>query len=127
MEPMPHIRIRPDRGWARADLRELWNYRDLLYILVWRDIKVRYKQTALGAAWAVLQPLVAMLVFTFFLGTLAHVPSDGIPYPVFAYSGLLLWQLSTEGLPCTPHHWLVSITYADIDKITNSSSHDSSN
>ena len=98
MDPKPHTKIRPDRGWARPDLRELWNYRDLLYILVWRDIKVRYKQTALGAAWALLQPLVAMLVFTFFLGTLAHVPSDGIPYPVFAYSGLLLWQFFSRAL-----------------------------
>ena len=98
MEPTPQIRIRPDRGWARADLRELWDYRELLYILAWRDIKVRYKQTVLGAAWAILQPLVAMLVFTFVLGKLAHVPSDGIPYPVFAYSGLLLWQFFSRAL-----------------------------
>jgi lipopolysaccharide transport system permease protein len=98
MEPKRQTKIRPDHGWARADLRELWDYRELLYILVWRDIKVRYKQTALGAAWAVLQPLAAMVVFTFFLGKLAHVPSDGIPYPVFAYSGLLLWQFFSRAL-----------------------------
>jgi len=98
MEPKPQTRIRPDHYWARIDLREFWDYRELLYILIWRDIKVRYKRTALGAAWAVLQPLVAMLVFTFFLGKLAHVPSDGIPYPVFAYSGLLLWQFFSKAL-----------------------------
>ena len=98
MEPKPQTRIRSDRGWARVDLRELWDYRELLYILMWRDIKVRYKQTVLGAAWAILQPLVAMLVFTFVLGKLAHVPSDGIPYPVFAYSGLLLWQFFSRAL-----------------------------
>lgn len=98
MELKPQTRIRPDRGLAGVDLRELWDYRELLSILVWRDIKVRYKQTALGAAWAVLQPLGAMLVFTFFLGKLAHVPSDGIPYPVFAYSGLLIWQFFSRAL-----------------------------
>ena len=98
MDAKPHMRIRPDRGLAHVDLRELWDYRELLSILVWRDIKVRYKQTLLGAAWAVLQPLGAMLVFTFFLGKLARVPSDGIPYPVFAYSGLLIWQFFSRAL-----------------------------
>jgi lipopolysaccharide transport system permease protein len=98
MEPKPHTRIRSDHGWARVDLRELWAYRELLYILMWRDIKVRYKQTVLGAAWAILQPLAAMLIFTLVLGKLAHVPSNGIPYPVFAYSGLLLWQFFSKAL-----------------------------
>ena len=91
-------RIRPDRGLAHVDWRELWEYRELLFILIWRDIKVRYKQTLLGAAWAILQPLGAMLVFTFFLGKLARVPSDGLPYPVFAYSGLLIWQFFSRAL-----------------------------
>ena len=91
-------RIRPDRGLAHIDWRELWEYRELLFILIWRDIKVRYKQTLLGAAWAVLQPLGAMLVFTFFLGKLARVPSDNLPYPVFAYSGLLMWQFFSRAL-----------------------------
>jgi lipopolysaccharide transport system permease protein len=75
------------------NLKDVWEYRELLYFLVWRDIKVRYKQTALGAAWAIIQPLFTMLVFSVFFGRLAKVPSDGIPYPVFAYTALLPWQL----------------------------------
>jgi lipopolysaccharide transport system permease protein len=90
---IPETRIRPSRGWAALRLGELWAYRELLYFLVWRDIKVRYKQTALGAAWAILQPLLTMLVFSLVFGRLAKVPSDGVPYPVFAYAGLLPWQL----------------------------------
>src|SRR5215469_11976143 len=86
------LRIRASHG-LRLNLKDLWDYRELLYFLVWRDIKVRYKQTALGASWAVLQPLLTMLVFTVFFGRLAKVPSDGIPYPVFAYTALLPWQL----------------------------------
>ena len=77
----------------QLNLKSLWDYRELLYFLVWRDIKVRYKQTALGAAWAILQPVLTMLVFTVFFGRLAKMPSDGIPYPVFAYTALLPWQL----------------------------------
>lgn len=73
------------------DLREVWRYRELLYFLIWRDIKIRYKQTLLGATWAIIQPLFAMLLFTLFFGKLARIPSDGIPYPLFAYSGLLPW------------------------------------
>lgn len=87
------LRIEPRGRWAALRLRDLWEYRELLYFLVWRDIKVRYKQTALGAAWAVLQPFLTMVVFTVFFGRLAKVPSDGIPYPVFAYAALLPWQL----------------------------------
>ena len=83
--------IRPSRGWRALDFAELWRNRELLYFLVWRDIKVRYKQTALGAAWALLQPLVAMAVFTLFLGRFLGVPSDGVPYPLFVYAGLLPW------------------------------------
>jgi lipopolysaccharide transport system permease protein len=89
----PVVVIRPTAGWRGLDLRELWAYRELIYFLTWRDIKVRYKQTAIGVAWAVLQPLALMLVFTLFFGRLAKVPSDGIPYPLFAYAGLLPWQL----------------------------------
>jgi lipopolysaccharide transport system permease protein len=85
------LRIRPSSGWRALDLRELWQYRDLIYFLAWRDVKVRYKQTALGVAWAILQPLAAMAVFAIFLGGLVHVPSDGLPYPLFAYVGLLPW------------------------------------
>lgn len=79
-------------------MRELWEYRELLYFLTWRDIKVRYKQTALGAAWAVIQPLFMMVVFSLFLGRLAGVPSDGLPYPVFTFCGLLPWQLFAHAL-----------------------------
>ncbi len=88
----PVLRIRASHR-LRLNLKDLWEYRELLYFLVWRDIKVRYKQTVLGAAWAVLQPLLTMLVFTVIFGRLAKVPSDGIPYPVFAYTALLPWQL----------------------------------
>ena len=87
----PLVSIRPSGGWAPLNLRDLWLHRELLYFLTWRDIKVRYKQTALGAAWAIMQPLFTMLIFTIFFGKLAQVPSDGIPYSVFAYAGLLLW------------------------------------
>src|SRR5690349_1957291 len=80
-----------NRGPSSLNLGELWAHRELLYFLAWRDIKVRYKQTVLGLAWAVLQPLAMMLLFSFFFGRLAHVPSDGVPYPAFAYSGLALW------------------------------------
>ena len=90
--------IEPTRGWLKLNLRELWEYRELLYFLVWRDIKVRYKQTALGAAWAILQPVMTMVVFSVFFGRLAKVPSDGIPYPVFAYTALLPWQLFAYAL-----------------------------
>ena len=85
--------IEPTRGWLKINFREIWEYRELLYFLVWRDIKVRYKQTALGAAWAILQPVMTMIVFSVFFGRLAKVPSDGIPYPIFAYAALLPWQL----------------------------------
>lgn len=87
------VYLRPAGRLIRLNLRDLWEYRDLLYFLIWRDIKVRYKQTALGAAWAVLQPLLTMVAFSIFFGRLAKVPSDGIPYPVFAYAALLPWTL----------------------------------
>jgi len=88
----PHVtHIRPVRGWLDVDLRELWEYRELLYFLVWRDIKVRYKQTVIGVAWAVLQPFFTMVVFTIFFGKLAGIPSNGIPHPIFYYSALLPW------------------------------------
>ncbi len=87
----PRIVIDAARGRPPIDFGELWRYRDLLYFLTWRDVAVRYKQTALGALWAVIQPFTSMVVFTLFLGTLARVPSDGIPYPVFSYLGLLPW------------------------------------
>jgi lipopolysaccharide transport system permease protein len=94
----PAIIIRPSKGLAWVNLGELWAYRDLLYFLIWRDIKVRYKQTALGAAWAVLQPLFTMIIFTIFFGRLAKVPTDGIPYPLFSFCALLPWQLFSRAL-----------------------------
>lgn len=94
----PTIIIRPSSGWVSLDLREVWRYRELLYFLTWRDIKVRYKQTVLGAAWAVIQPLFTMLVFTLFFGKLARMPSDGIPYPIFSYAALLPWTYFANAL-----------------------------
>jgi len=97
-DEVPVIFIRPSQGWISLNLRDLWEYRELLYFLTWRDIKVRYKQTVLGAAWAVLQPFFTMVVFSIFFGRLAKVPSDGIPYPIFAYSALLPWQLFAQAM-----------------------------
>jgi len=91
--------IRPSRGWAPLNLRDLWTYRELLYFLTWRDIKVRYKQTVVGAGWAVLQPLAMTLVFVVVFGILARVSSGEIPYPIFVLSGLVPWQLFAMGLP----------------------------
>ena len=94
--------IEPKKGWIPIDLNEIWQYRELLYFLTKRDIKVRYKQTVLGGLWAIIQPLFTMIVFTLFFGRLAKMPSDGIPYPIFVYAGLLPWTyfanaLSTSG------------------------------
>jgi lipopolysaccharide transport system permease protein len=92
------ISIRPSRGWSSLNLRDLWEYRELLYFLTWRDIKVRYKQTVLGASWAILQPFFTMVVFSLFFGRLAGVPSDNIPYPIFSYAALVPWQFFANGL-----------------------------
>ena len=94
----PTLLIRPSRGWAALDLADLWEYRELIYFLTWRDIKVRYKQTVLGGAWAILQPFLTMVVFSVFFGRLAGIPSDGLPYPIFAYCALLPWQLFAHAL-----------------------------
>jgi lipopolysaccharide transport system permease protein len=88
----PVVRIDAQRRWLALDLTELWAYRDLIYFFVWRDIKVRYKQTVIGAAWAVLQPVLTMLVFSLFFGRLAKIPSQGLPYPIFYYTALLPWM-----------------------------------
>jgi len=93
-----HTHIEPTRGWVGIDFKDLWDYRELLFFLTWRDIKVRYKQTALGAAWAILQPFLTMVVFSVFFGNLAKVPSDGLPYPIFSYTALLPWQLFAYAL-----------------------------
>ncbi len=92
------LRIAPSKGWVPLNLRDLWEYRELLYFLVWRDIKVRYKQTALGATWAIIQPFFTMVVFSLFFGRLAGVPSDGIPYPIFSFTALVPWTFFANGL-----------------------------
>ena len=88
-----HLVIQPASGWEGLGLWELWRYRELIYFLTWRDVKVRYKQTVLGAAWAILQPVLTMLIFSIIFGELARLPSEGIPYPIFTYTALLPWQL----------------------------------
>ncbi len=92
------IVIEPGSKWFSLGLKEVWAYRELLYFLVWRDIKVRYKQTVLGVAWAVLQPVMTMVIFSFIFGSLANLPSDGIPYPIFTFTALLPWQLFSQSL-----------------------------
>ncbi|HJZ91834.1 MAG TPA: ABC transporter permease [Gemmataceae bacterium] len=94
----PDTVIRPPKGWHPVNVRDLWRYRELLFFLVWRDVKVRYKQTALGVAWAVLQPLLMMAVFTVFFGRLAGLPSGDVPYPLFAFAGLLPWTFFSTAL-----------------------------
>ena len=95
---LPVTRIRPSRGWVALGLRELWEYRELLWFLVWRDVKVRYKQTVLGAGWAILQPVATMVVFSLFFGRLAGMPSDGLPYPIFSFAALVPWTFFSQGL-----------------------------
>ena len=92
------IEIEPSRGWAALDLQGVWEYRELVWFLIWRDIKVRYKQASLGIAWAVIQPVMTMLVFTLIFDRLAQLPSDGFPYPVFTFTALLPWQLFSGAL-----------------------------
>src|ERR1051325_6643628 len=94
----PVFYIRPSHGWVSVRWRELWEYRELLYFFVWRDVKVRYKQTLLGALWAVLQPVLTMVVFTLFFGRIAGIASDGSPYPVFSYVAVVPWTMFSEGL-----------------------------
>jgi len=95
---LPTTVYEPSHGWLSLNLRELWTYRELLYFLTWRDIKVRYKQAALGVAWAILQPLLTVVIFSVIFGQLAKLPSDGIPYPVFSFAALLPWQLFAGAL-----------------------------
>jgi len=92
------ILIKPSIGWAALNLKDLWIYRELVYFMTWRDLKVRYKQTLLGASWAVLQPFLTMVVFSIFFGGLARVPSDNVPYPIFSYTSLLPWTLFSKAL-----------------------------
>lgn len=94
----PTLRIEASGGWVSLKLRELWEYRELLYFLIWRDIKVRYKQTMLGATWAIIQPVLTMIVFSLFFGKLAKLASDGLPYPIFSYTALVPWTFFAHGL-----------------------------
>lgn len=92
------LTIKPKKGWSNINVRELWLYRELFYIFAWRDIKVRYKQTAIGIVWAILQPFLSMVIFSTFFGGLAKIPTNGIPYPIFVYSGLLFWNYFATSL-----------------------------
>lgn len=94
----PRHRIEPSRGWPKLNMGELWEYRELLFFLTWRDVKVRYKQTVLGAAWAILQPLVTVFVFGIFFGRVAKMPSDGLPYTLFSFAGLVPWTFFATGM-----------------------------
>ena len=94
----PTLVIEPQRGLFHLDLGAVWQYRELLYFLVWREIKIRYKQTAIGIAWAIIQPLAAMAIFTVVFGRFARIPSDGLPYPIFAYAALLPWTYFSQAL-----------------------------
>lgn len=95
---LPRTRREPSKGWALPKLRELWEYRELLYFFVWRDIKVRYRQTVMGALWAIIQPFFTMVIFSLFFGRLAKIPSDGLPYPVFSYAALVPWTFFATAL-----------------------------
>src|SRR6187431_1204439 len=95
---IPIIRIEPPHGWVALKLGEIWAYRDLLYFLVWRDVKVRYKQTAIGAGWAILQPFLTMVIFTVVFGHFANIPSDGLPYPIFAFAALVPWTYFSQAV-----------------------------
>jgi len=95
---LPLTIYEPTHGWLSLRLSELWYYRELLYFLTWRDIKIRYKQTALGVVWAIIQPLITMGIFSVIFGQFAQLPSDGIPYPVFSYAALLPWGLFSGSL-----------------------------
>lgn len=98
IERVPTLVLEPSKGWTSLKLRELWEYRELLYFLTWRDVLIRYKQAALGVAWAIIQPLMTMVIFSIIFGQLAKLPSDGIPYPVFSFAALLPWQLFAGSL-----------------------------
>jgi homopolymeric O-antigen transport system permease protein len=97
------VRIEASHGWVSLKLHELWEYHEILYFLIWRDIKVRYKQTVLGAAWAIIQPFFTMVIFSLFFGQLAKVPSDGVPYPIFSYAALVPWMFFANGLNQAPY------------------------
>ena len=104
----PSIRIRASNKWSSINLQEIWAHRELLYFLVWRDLKVRYKQTILGVSWVILQPILMTLIFAVFLGNIAHIPSDGVPYILFLYSGLLPWTFFSNAVSTSSHSLIAS-------------------
>jgi lipopolysaccharide transport system permease protein len=106
--PLSVTVIEPSRGWVPLKLSHLWEYREILYFLVWRDIKVRYRQSVIGALWAIIQPLMTMVVFSVFLGRLAKVPSDGVPYPIFAFAALVPWAFFASGLTLSANSLVAS-------------------
>jgi lipopolysaccharide transport system permease protein len=95
---IPHVLIRPSKGWVPLKTKELWEYRELLYFFIWRDIRVRYKQTVMGASWAIIQPIITMVIFSLFFGKLAGIPSDNIPYPIFSFTALVPWTFFANAL-----------------------------
>src|SRR5450759_4486465 len=95
---VPVVYLRPPKGWSALNLRDLWFYRELIYFMTWRDIKVRYKQAVLGISWAILQPLLTMVIFSIIFGNLAKLPSEGLAYPLFSFAGLLPWDLFAMAL-----------------------------
>jgi lipopolysaccharide transport system permease protein len=97
-QEVPYTLIQPSKGWVSLNLKELWQYRELVYFLIWRDIKIRYKQTILGASWAIIQPFMTMVVFSLFFGNLASIPSNGVPYPIFSYAALVPWAFFANSL-----------------------------
>lgn len=100
--------LKPSRGWMGINLKEIWKYRELLFFLIWRDVKVRYKQTVFGATWAIIQPFFMMVIFTVVFGNLARIPSDGIPYPIFSYTALVPWTFFASGLNKSSNSLLAS-------------------
>lgn len=100
--------IRPKNKWWQFNWKEIWLFRDLFYFLTWRDVKVKYKQTVVGALWAIFQPFITMIIFTVFFGNLAKMPSDGIPYPIFVYTGLLFWTLFNTGLSSASNSFVMN-------------------
>jgi lipopolysaccharide transport system permease protein len=108
LDQTPAILIRASKKWSTIDLRELWLHRELLYFLVWRDLKVRYKQTILGVSWVILQPVLMTLIFALFLGNIAHIPSEGVPYVLFLYSALLPWTFFSNAVSTSSHSLIAS-------------------
>lgn len=107
-DDLPRTRRQASKGWVWPKLRELWDYRELLYFFAWRDIKVRYRQTVMGALWAIIQPVITMVIFSLVFGRLANIPSDGVPYPVFSYAALVPWTFFVNAITQASNSLVVS-------------------